>query len=951
MGDETRFIRVLKAVESLLAGTRDPTSNQENRETTFSEKHFPYRKSIHRYRKGNRANPKTAMDVASWIWDVIKGEEIGALLVKIQKALGETVPDIPAWALESRQDFRNWFRALAEDHNKAGGKLLPEAITWRECPYSASRLQVTGSQFKGRDAEMEALNAAWKNPSCRIVQVVAQGGEGKTALVAQWRNQLNANGWRGSKCAFDWSFHSQGGGCRRAVSTDQFFDAILRWLGEKEPERWQGAAKGAHTAALLSERRALLILDGLEPFQLLSKMPVGGNFTDLALESLLCNLTTAKSGRCIITTRLAVSELAPYEGVGTVRTLALRGLDSAAGVSLLRSLGVKGAEPELTKVVEEVNGHALTLNLIGNYLRHAKSNNPDINCWHEIRWEEADKLQGGQAYRILGAYDRWLLRDAPEMLAVLRILGLFDHPAEAGCLDVLRRRLIPRLTEPLTRQSDDQWNITLTRLSEELHLITRTEDGGIDSHPLLREYFAARLKKENADAWRQANTLLYEHLKETPDALEGAETSERIQVLRPLFQAVAYGCRAGLYPKVFDEVYWPRIQREKVGYSHRLLGQFADDLQALSEFYETPWSTPVPTLSPRTQALLFGLTGSRLRALGRFQDAIEPTRQALQAYEQSSEWQWAARQARHLCEIYFAEGELKKAMHYAETAVNHAEQSQDDYEKYVEKAVRAAMLHHHSGSTEETRAGFKEAEQNLKDSPARGMNRLYSLWGFRYCEFLLDEGNVADVLERSDRVAEFRALRLPEADPEAGLGLVGIALERLWWVKARLLDLMHRRGPLKEMAALEGDINQAVELVDNAGRQDFRPLGYFVKAALYRAIGESSVRPSAFWKRAAESLRIALEICERRSMKFYLADTHLEWARLRLAECKSILRRQHGTRRMPDSARKAREDAEGHWTKAKKIIDEIHYGRRFQELGDIGSQLGESARNSGNLKR
>ena len=106
-------------------------------------------------------------------------------------------------------------------------------------------------------------------------------------------------------------------------------------------------------------------------------------------------------------------------------------------------------------------------------------------------------------------------------LGDMRLLGLFDRPAMADCLNALwTGDEIGGLTGSLLGISDAQRNITLKRL-EDANLITVNRDRGsealvsLDAHPLLREYFATRLRKELPGAWRAAHRRLYEHLRDT----------------------------------------------------------------------------------------------------------------------------------------------------------------------------------------------------------------------------------------------------------------------------------------------------------------------------------------------------------------------------------------------------------------------------------------------------
>ena len=183
-----------------------------------------------------------------------------------------------------------------------------------------------------------------------------------------------------------------------------------------------------------------------------------------------------------------------------------------------------------------------------------------------IKLEEADaEEQGGHAFRAMDAYVAWFESDGekgPRALAMLRLMGLFDRPADAGCLEALwRAPAIEGLTEPLTALSEAQRNIVLTRLADaKLVTVNRDASGALvslDAHPLLREYFAKHLRETRAEAWTAAHRRLYEHLTATtPDKDEPT-----LDDLQPLYQAVAHGCHAGMQHEACDEVYRDRILR------------------------------------------------------------------------------------------------------------------------------------------------------------------------------------------------------------------------------------------------------------------------------------------------------------------------------------------------------------------------------------------------------
>ena len=171
--------------------------------------------------------------------------------------------------------------------------------------------------------------------------------------------------------------------------------------------------KGRWLAQLVGERRALFILDGLAPLQYALTSPTAGELKDQGLAALLKGLATNSHGLCVVTTRYDVTDLRAFSGK-TEREEKLTRLSTEAGVALLQSLDVRGSlrktipaeQPlwnEYEKLVEDAKGQALTLNLLGSFLRDAHAG--DIRRRDLIKLEEADvEEQGGHVFRVMDAY-------------------------------------------------------------------------------------------------------------------------------------------------------------------------------------------------------------------------------------------------------------------------------------------------------------------------------------------------------------------------------------------------------------------------------------------------------------------------------------------------------------------------------------------------------------------
>jgi hypothetical protein len=172
----------------------------------------------------------------------------------------------------------------------------------------------------------------------------------------------------------------------------------------------------------------------------------------------------------------------------------LEQLSSDAGAKLLRALGAKGDEAELRKASDEVSGHCLALTLLGSYLTDAY--NGDIRCRSEVSGHLAhDVRQGVHVRKVMESYKTWF-GEGPEV-SVLRLLGLFDRPADEQTLGILLKPpAIRDLTESLTDLSPTGWRTILAKLRRARLLAGEDPQnpGHLDTHPLVREYFGEQLR-------------------------------------------------------------------------------------------------------------------------------------------------------------------------------------------------------------------------------------------------------------------------------------------------------------------------------------------------------------------------------------------------------------------------------------------------------------------------
>jgi tetratricopeptide (TPR) repeat protein len=966
-------------------------------------------------------------------------------------------------------------KALDSGRSSVVSKKLPEAAdrpptvsqnipTRSNERFDISRIaKFAPTELIGRDDEMSRLNDAWSSHdrqnvgfadrvnasensahalasvATRVLTFVALGGEGKTALVAKWAADLAAQNWPGCEAAFAWSFYSQGSREQMAASSDLFLKTALDFFGDDEDKQFAAGPagpfeKGQRLARVVSRRRTLLILDGVEPLQFAPISPTPGQLKDQGLAALLTGLATNSQGLCVVTTRYSLPDLQAFRQT-TAPEVPLPQLSRAAGVDLLKPLGVKGSERpvgwvnqrathhdepstvdspnptlnaedggsrdarptlraelraeqeplnEFEQLVEDVHGHALTLTLLGSYLRDAHGG--DIRRRDLVKFSEADdEEQGGHAFRVLDAYVQWFQtggRTAADnekgqrAVSWLRLLGLFDRPASADCLAaLLQPPPLPGLTEPLLNLPAAQLNVTLSRL-ESAKLITLNRDPSlhtsnftlptsIDAHPHLREYFARQMRAQNPAGFQAAHRRLYEHLCATTKD----QPEPTLDDLQPLYQAVAHGCLAGLQQEACEQVYFVRITRRDDKFPTRKLGAFGTDLGAVSCFFEEAWKRASPTLTPEYQAWILNQAAFRLRALGRLTEALEPMRAGLEMRIQQQVWKNAAIVANNLSELSLTLGEVSAAVGDAERSVTYADRSGDAFERLSDRTTHADALHQ-AGRRAEALARFREAEQ-MQAARQPVYPLLYGPSGFQYCELLLASSERAawSVGFRSAKAGSFRGTKGDTAECLAVAQrsaqtlrwvttqnwLLDIALDHLTLGRAKLYESLlsaepsaSERSNLKsQISEAASELDQAVSGLRRAGTMHWIPTA-LVTRSWQRYLTGFRVGPDS----AQSDLDEAWEIASRGPMRLFLADILLTRARLFGSDALDVRRTSSPSSQTSDGGdglevRRTEqfsiaypwESPAADLAAAEKLINECSYLRRKQELTDANAAI------------
>src|SRR6202035_3875375 len=348
----------------------------------------------------------------------------------------KAIPTITG-AIEARRGItRRNLQQIPPPTSRVGTRKPPARLGPKKI--SVARLPITGSDVFGREEDIAFLDRAWANKDVNVVTIVAWAGVGKSTLVNHWLRRMATDHYRTAELVFGWSFYRQGtsGG---TSSADEFIDAALTWFGDPDPRLGTAGEKGERLAKFVAHCRTLLVLDGMKRLQN-PPGPQEGRLREPSLQALLRELAAFNTGLCVITTRLAIADLADHAGTSALRR-DLEQLSSDAGAKLLRALGVKGGEAQLRSASEEFGGHCLALTLLGSYLTDAY--NGDIRCRKEVSERLAHDVRlGVHARKVMESYQTWF-GEGPE-LSVLRVLGLFDRPVDEKALGALLKPPIIR---------------------------------------------------------------------------------------------------------------------------------------------------------------------------------------------------------------------------------------------------------------------------------------------------------------------------------------------------------------------------------------------------------------------------------------------------------------------------------------------------------------------------
>jgi tetratricopeptide (TPR) repeat protein len=666
----------------------------------------------------------------------------------------------------------------------------------------------------------------------------------------------------------------------------------------------------------LNNQSFILILDGLEPLQHRVNI-LDGELKDVGIRALIDELfyhgLKVENSLILISSRQPLKELESWDKEKYLN-LDLKTLNEKDSIQLLQNLGVKGTEKEFKQTFEEIQGHALSLILLGKLLVNEFDGDIQMRDQLPKLWEE-EKL-GNHTQRILQYYwDLW--NDETPEKAFLCLLGLFDRP-----MGLLEKELLieqAEIANPLKLLNNLQFKKVEKRLEAAGLLLRNHQDWQSskdcqslksstisrmewDCHPLIREFIGEQFKKTHFNLFQQAHLKLFEFYQRLPEKHQPDMPEE----LAPLYRAVVHGCLAGEYKKARENVYRDRIDRGSEGYSTSKLGLYSEDLSALAAFFPQGWSQPIQQgLSEANQAWLLAEASFCLMSLGRLTEAIEPRQASLKIAVKIKDWKNSSIYAQNLMDLMLPSGRLTEAVTAAQQALDYAQKAEDLSMQMLSQANLATVLHR-LGKLEDSKHHFEQAEQ-LQKKYNSNTPQLFSLRGFQYCELLLDQATDQNEIKKVLKRGEY-SLKLMEENN----WLVDISLDKLTLARAYF--------KLNELKKAESYFNQAVDGIRKANQSLFLAPFLIDRANFLLEINEI--------ENGLRDLSEAKQLISRSGMKLYEVDYHL-------AMCHFLIKTNTYTSSHAGAWELEKDAFDKHLNAAKTLIKSTGYHLRYKAISEL----------------
>jgi len=450
-----------------------------------------------------------------------------------------------------------------------------------------------------RPTETEAIAKRVRANADRILILTAIGGTGKSALTRKLLDELPKYG-----IALDgalwFSFYVE-------PEFDRFLVEACRYLiaGFNPQDHPSPYDKSLLLREALQTGHYLVVLDGIEVLLESDKeRPDYGTFRDRALRDFLEGIREQSESQVLISSRFPLMDLADESGV---YTLELNDLAPDAADALFASYGVKGLQAEREAIYARFGTHALTLQLLGDFLTRYHDGQP-----HGVADIQPFLPQSPQGVRLQAVLDGYWQTLEPDERFFLTRLAAFRGGVDDRSLLVLNKT--GNAFDPAFRQMVDRL------LQSPLVTVERRgRHARLTAHPLIKTFFYERM----GDSER---TLAHRTLKDYAQGLPLPDRPRTLEDYEPLIEACHHCLQVGLYTEAY-QIY----RRNNMDNSLRWWGHYTQAVAILEPLREACLGENPAWRNERWQrswvenetALIAAMRGDSGLALERFQNSAD----------------------------------------------------------------------------------------------------------------------------------------------------------------------------------------------------------------------------------------------------------------------------------------------------------------------------------------
>ncbi len=591
-------------------------------------------------------------------------------------------------------------------------------IAWNDPPQPLD-------EWVGRVEFLKGITADWKSPDTRVTGLIGFGGEGKSSIARKWVDDILSDKKNKPDGVFWWGFYTK-------PSVDEFFEAALKYMsgGKIDPSKLPSAgAKAQVIGAMLAARRYLFVLDGLEILQHQESDRYGLLKSKDMLNFLEYFGGSDVKSFCLITSRAPIMDLISY---ASYRHRDVNRLLLPDGRELLIKIGVKGKDEALEKVVEDWDGHALTLSLLGSCI--AEKYKGDISA-ADIELPEIGEDRYKRVQRVMRRYDEHL--DKAER-AFMTLFSAFRNPVKKAAFEKVFRTKTKAtaINAPITKLTRKKFDAMIERLLTYRIIRYDKDDASYTSHPLIRNHYLAQFANRKKGQTKEAHEHIKDYYLEITGDIPHFPT---LDDLAPLIEGVYHLCQAGAYDEA-HEIRRDRIDQRNSRVLVNQLGAYETQLSIMEQFFPDSDISLEPQVSmPSYKSWILTTVGFCLMSLGRLSDATPFFERGNAMDEQLKDWKNASMSYQNLADLYISLGELEAGAKAAEEALEFAMRAEAKIGECNSLAYRAWVAHLR-GDIKAASTNFKQTEK-LEQEINPDTRYLYSIRGIQHADHLRRIGN------------------------------------------------------------------------------------------------------------------------------------------------------------------------------------------------------------------